>query len=145
MALTADSFPETVARGVGSIIALNGTTIYAGALVAIDANGFATNWADTSGFVGLAGTALAQAIGDTSASPNVEVSLNTSGPIYAKVAVTGSTGQTDVGAKCYATDENTFNLSASTNVYAVGIVTRYYSGTTCDVRLFTPAEYVAQI
>lgn len=142
MALSADSFPETAARGVEAVIVLNAQTIYAGALVGINSAGFAANWDDTAGFV-FGGTALAQATGDTSASPNVEIQLNTSGPIYAKVAVTGSTGQTDVGALCYASDENTFDLSATTNVKAVGIVTRYYSGTTCDVRLFTPAEYQA--
>ena len=142
MALTADSTPTTCERGLEAEVVANTTQIFAGAIVAITSAGFATNWADTAGNV-MGGLAEVGATGDTSASPPTEISLNTSGPIFKNVAVTGSTGQTDVGALCFATDENTFNLAASTNVKAVGAVTRYYSGTNCDVRIFTPSEYQA--
>jgi hypothetical protein len=142
MALTADTLPETAEREVLAGIVLNAQVIFAGALCGVDGNGFVANWADTTGFV-FAGTALEPATGDTAASPAVEIKLNCSGPVYKKVPVTGSTGQTDCGALVFATDENTFDLSTTTNVKAVGTVTRYYSGTTCDVRLFTPSEYQA--
>lgn len=142
MALTADSFPVTADRGVMAGIVLNAQQIFSGALCAVDGNGFIQNWADTAGF-NFAGMAMTGVTGDTAVSPDVEVKLNTSGPIVKEVAVTGATGIGDVGDLCFATDENTYNLAVSTNVKAVGVVTRYYSGTDCDVRLFTPAEYQA--
>lgn len=142
MALSADSTPTTAARGLNAEVVENTTVIFAGALVGISSAGFATNWADTTGHV-FAGLAEDAATGDTAASPAVEVSINTSGPIVKNVAVTGSTGQTDVGVLVFATDSNTYDISATSNVKAVGAVTRYYSGTNCDVRLFTPAEYLA--
>ena len=142
MALTANSIPTTAARGLEAVVVENTTVIFGGALVGISGAGFATNWADTSGFV-FAGLAEEPATGDTGASPAVEISINTSGPIVKDVAVTGATGQTDLGVLVFATDENTYNLAVSTNVKAVGTVSRYYSGTHCDVRIFTPAEYMA--
>lgn len=142
MALSANSIPTTAARGLEAEVVANTTVIFAGAIVAITSAGFATNWADTSGNV-LAGLAEGGATGDTSATPPTEITINTSGPIIKNVAVTGSTGQTDVGALVFASDENTYDLSATSNVKAVGAVTRYYSGTHCDVRIFTPAEYQA--
>lgn len=142
MALTANSIPTTAARGLEAEVVANTTVIFGGAIVAITSAGFATNWADTAGNV-LAGLAEGPATGDTSATPPTEITINTSGPIVKNVAVVGSTGQTDVGALCFASDENTYDLSATSNVKAVGAVTRYYSGTNCDVRLFTPAEYQA--
>ncbi len=142
MALSADVIYETASPIVQAVSALNGDVCYAGALIGIDGNGYAAPWADTSGYV-FAGIAMRQVTGDTSASPVPECEINTSGPILKKVAVTGSTGQTDVGVLCYASDDNTLDLSATSNVKAVGRVSRWYSGTTCDVQLFTPGEYLA--
>tara|TARA_R100000808_G_scaffold9782_1_gene26541 strand:- start:3383 stop:3820 length:438 start_codon:yes stop_codon:yes gene_type:complete len=143
MALSADVIYETASPIVQAVPALNGDICYAGALIAIDGDGYAAPWADTAGYV-FAGLAMRQVTGDTSASPVPECEINTSGPILKKVAVTGSTGQTDVGVLVFATDDNSLELGLTpTNVKAVGRVSRWYSGTTCDVQLFTPAEYLA--
>lgn len=50
-----------------------------------------------------------------------------------KLAVTGVAGVADVGATVYATDDNTFTLTAS-GASAIGKITRHVSSTTVMVR-----------
>jgi hypothetical protein len=49
-----------------------------------------------------------------------------------KIAITGVVGVADVGDDVYASDDNTFTLTAGSNTW-VGNVHRYLSGTTCEV------------
>ena len=51
--------------------------------------------------------------------------------------------QSDVNSLVYTTTGNPadMTLTATTNLKAVGYVTRWYSGTKCDVQLFTDAEH----
>lgn len=142
MALSADVIYETASPIIQAVPAVNADVCYAGALIGITAAGYAAPWADVAATV-FAGLSMRQVTGDTAASPVPECEINTSGTILKKVAVTAAAGQGDVGALCYATDDNTLDLGATTNVNAVGRVSRWYSGTTCDVQLFTPAEYLA--
>jgi len=141
MALSADVFYETTVTDVNSFPLTNSQVIYAGALVGIDqSTGYAVEWFDTANFI-FAGVALKSATGDTTASPVVEVNVNCGGLILKKVSVTGSSAITNLGDKCYADDDATFNVSATSNVQEVGLITRWYSGTTCDVQLYSMAEY----
>ena len=141
MALSADHFYETSSPVTIAFPLTNGVTCYAGSLMGIDdSTGYAVLWADTANYI-FAGLALRGATGDTSASPVVDVELNCEGMLLKKVSVTGVTAITNVGDKCYASDDNTFDVSATSNVQEVGIITRWYSGTTCDVQLYSLAQY----
>jgi len=141
MALSADHFYETSDPQVIAFPLTNGVTVYAGALVGVDdSTGYAVEWADTANYI-FAGVALRQAVGDTSASPVVDVDVNCGGMLLKKIAVTGVSAITNVGDKVYATDDNTFTTSATSNVQEIGIITRWYSSTTCDVQLYSLAQY----
>lgn len=50
-----------------------------------------------------------------------------------KLTVTGASAVTDVNSDVYATDDDTFTLTAS-GASAIGTVVRWVSGTTCLVR-----------
>lgn len=141
MALTADAFYETSVRGLEATPAANTVQIFAGALVAINAAGFATNWGDVAGNT-FAGLNTRDVTGDTAATPPPEAEVNVSGIHLKKVSVATVASQADCGALVHATDENTLTLVAGANVDAIGQITRYYQGTICDVRLFIPAEYL---
>lgn len=142
MALSADVIYSSATSEVQAVPALNGDILYAGALLGVDADGYAAPWSDAAGMT-LLGICMKQVTGDTSASPVPEANVSSSGMILRQISVTSAAGQTDVGALVFATDDNTFALGLTpTNVQAVGRVSRYYSGTTCDVQLFTPGEYL---
>lgn len=139
--------------GNASYIIKNSAVIYHGALVGIDPNsGYLQNWNDDSAaiiFAGIAiprlvpvtlGTAPISVTGNTSASPKVECEVDEGGVILEAIAVTGAV-QTSVGKPVYASDENTFTMSATPNVGAIGLIKRFVSASNCDVQLFTPAEY----
>jgi len=142
MALSADVIYESASDVVQAVPAVNGDILYAGALIAINADGYAVPWADTTGN-NFMGVCMRQVTGDTSASPVPEAEINTAGMILKKVTIVNASSQTDVGILCYATDDNTLTLSSTSNVNAIGRCSRWYSSTTCDVDLFTPTEYMS--
>ena len=142
MALSADVIYESASDQIQSVPAVNGDVLYAGALIAIDSAGYAAPWADPTNY-NFIGVCMKQVTGDTSASPVPEANVNTSGMILKKATIGNASSQTDVGILCYATDDNTFTLSSTSNVNAIGRVSRWYSSTTCDIDLFTPTEYMA--
>lgn len=125
------------------------TRIYDGALVGVtDSTGEATNWrnATASGqiFAGIAiisdaesadGTFPDSLIGNTA--NTVKVSVDVSGAVLEKVAVTNVSAVTHVGDRVYATDEDTLTLTATGGARPIGFVTQWYTGTTCDVKLFS--------
>jgi len=78
--------------------------------------GFATRKADN--------TAVGAAAGD------VNVNVKQKGKI--QLSVTGVTGVTDEGSTVYASDDNTFTLSSTSNS-AIGKIIRYVTGTTVIV------------
>lgn len=148
--LTAATAFDTINRGYEdqqSHQATNAVQFYAGGLVFLDrATGRVVKPADTATFEFL-GMVKRDVLGDTSASPIKEVEVNTSGLIIQRVTVTGASAITDVGDRAYiATTDNPSDMTktATTNTGPIGVITRWYSGTTCDVKLMTPMEYLAQ-
>jgi hypothetical protein len=127
--------------------ATNAVQFYAGGLVFLDrATGRVVKPADTATYEFL-GLVKRNVLGDTSATPIPEVEVNTSGDTLQRVTVTGASAITDVGDRVYiaSTDNpNDLTKTATTNTGPIGWITRWYSGTTCDVKLMTPAEYLAQ-
>ena len=141
MALSADQFYETSDPQTIAFQLTNSQVIFAGALIGIDTTtGLAVEWFDTANFI-FAGIALRGVTGDTTASPGVDVDVNCGGMLLKKIPVTGVTAITNVGDLVFASDDNTFDVAATSNVAEVGIITRFYSGTTCDVQLFSLAQY----
>jgi len=76
------------------------------------------------------------------AAPHAEVRVNTEGVTLRGVAVAGSTV---AGVLVFCTTNNPADMTvtAATNMKAVGIIVRRASASDNDVRLFTPAEYLA--
>lgn len=143
-ALTANVVHKTQPRaGRDSYVIKNAVTLYAGALVGTDANGFLDKWADTTGLK-FAGVVLANATGNTSASPKTEARVNSEG-LYLRNVTLASVAQSDVNSLVYCTSDNIadITLSAATNVKAIGWIVRYVGTNTCDIQLFTPAEHLA--
>lgn len=143
MALSSNKIRATRGADGISFIAKNGEQFYAGSLVGIDANGYAVKWGDVTGNKFL-GFSQGKVLGNTSISPAPRVEVNTSGVILEKVSVTGASGILDLGKKVYGTDDDTLTLTATTNVGAIGFVVGWHSGTICDVKLFTPTEFLLQ-
>jgi hypothetical protein len=143
MALAADSTRRTRERGHISIRGTNTSIFYAGALVGVDkSTGLAVKWADTANFEWL-GLAKRKVTGDTGATPPTEVEVNATGLVLEDQTVTGLDNVNDQGDLVYATDDNTFTLTATANVDAIGFVLRFKSGTSGDIQLFTPGEHRA--
>lgn len=144
MALLADSTVMSRGRSIGSYQLTNAVTCFAGSLMGLSrTTGYAVLWSDSATLTFL-GPAMKGAVGNTSASPPVEVNANESGEVLMKVPVTGVAAITNVGDRVYATDDNTLTLTPTVNTGAIGTVARWYVSTTCDVRLLTPSEYEAQ-
>lgn len=139
-------------------------TIYHGALVGIDPNsGYLENWTAGSAanvkFRGLAmpvaannisGQTTAGAVIGSTTAPQPECPVNEGGVILEGVTVAGAKAPASGGATTgkqgvpvYASDENTFTVTATSNVGAVGELVRCDTDGTGDVRLFTPTEYLA--
>jgi len=120
--------------------------IYYGAIVGLDRNtGRIQNLDENSNLLDFIGVAIPENNSVTGISAGtVECPVDESGLILEQVSVTGVAAQGSVGELVYATDENTFTLTATSNRGAIGRVVRWYSGTTCDVELHTPMSYRAQ-
>lgn len=139
--LAENTIPESYSRGgVRSYVIVDAVELFGGALVGITAAGFLDNWNNiaTTKFQGIL---LEGATGDTSALPQVEGRVDTSGPTLTGVTLGGSPTQASVGALVYSADGNPASLTLTPGLSdAVGKVVRYDSATSQDVELFTPAE-----
>lgn len=139
--------------GQNSYRVKNAVRIYHGALVGIDPNsGQLQNWSSASAanirFRGLAMPTENSVLGDSSGTPPPECPVNESGLILEGISVTGARPAGEVGTKgpgqpVYASDENTFTMTATSNVGAIGELVRCDTAGVGDVRLFTPEEYLA--
>lgn len=144
--LTANKIYATKSRGGYSSYqafeVTNGYTIWAGALVTVLASGRAGTYADlaTTKFKGVA---VRKVVGDTSLTPIPEVEVDCSGLTLEAVDVTGVASIADVHKLVHMTDNQTMTLTAGANMKAIGVITRWYTGTKCDVKLFTDAEHDA--
>ena len=143
MALARDEVVMTAGRENLAYVLTTAVTAYSGALLGLDmATGLAVLWSDTAGVLFL-GLNLAKKIGNAAGTPPIEVEVNCTGPVEKKATVSGVASIANVGDLVYATDDNTLTLTPTINVGPIGEVTRWYVGTTCDVKLFTPDEYRA--
>lgn len=135
-----------------------GETIFDGALVAVAngtaQDGFAINWTNPTAtshfFVGIARISEATGVdpdqgeaktGDTLG--REEVAVDISGVILKGITVAGASA-TSIGALVYASDENTFTITATGGNNAVGWITAHVDGTTVDVKLFSAGAFRAK-
>jgi hypothetical protein len=120
----------------------NGSVIYPGALVALNAAGFLIPYAGQSVGVRVLGIAND---GDTktgTAAGDVSASVDVAGVLLEQITVTGVTGQTDLGLPVYGLTDNVNDLTITQvpTQGAVGMITRFHSGTTVDVWLFEASQ-----
>lgn len=126
----------------------NALTVYKGSLLAESpSTGYLVKWADTAGLK-FQGVAKTGAVGDTSVSGarglGVEAQVDARGIVLQRVTVAGVSAITDVGKPVFCSTDNPeadLSLTPSVNVGAIGYVLTWYSSTTCDVILRTPADY----
>ena len=137
-------FDHKPRAGRTALLVADAEQLRAGQYVGTNAAGYLVKWADTAGMK-FAGLCLEDVLGDTDAVPE---------PKYARVADDGRTlenvevasvTQADVNSLVYCETSNPrdMDLTASTNVKAVGYVLRFRAAGFADVRLFTPEEYQA--
>lgn len=126
----------------------NALQIYAGSLVGIvdSSVGYLALWADSSGMK-FKGLAMRAALGNTSASPIVEAEVNSSGPTIYGQPVTGASTIAHVGRRVYCSTDNLadLTLTPTTNVNAIGAISRFNTATSFDIQLFSAAEYEASL
>ena len=138
--LSADTVHESLPRaGVRPYVLKNSEVVYGGSLIGIDADGFAVKWSNAA--LSFAGVALAGATGNTSASPKVEVRVNTSGTTLRNATV-ASVAQTNLGDLVYCSTDNPADLVLTPTSAAppVGKVVRYVSSGVADVEVFASAD-----
>jgi hypothetical protein len=101
-------------------------TIYAGSLVCVNASGYATPAADTSGYR-FAGVAMEQVDNSDGSDGALKVRLRRAGVFEFDAA---SISQDMVGTPMYAVDDHTFDDAAGpTNDIKVGLLVKYVSAT----------------
>lgn len=101
--------------------------IYEGAAVGDNASGLARPLVAADPFLGFAERTADNSAGAASA---LKVRVRTRGQV--QLAVTGVASAADVSETVYASDDDTFTLTAGSNT-AIGKVSRWVSGTTCIV------------
>lgn len=153
--LAADSIIETrPSAGRDSFPIADGIILFAGTLVQLS-SGFLDHWDDAgagSTFMGvlLGGDDRAgdgTIIGETSDALPPEGHVDTSGVVLMHLdSIDGTPTQAKVGDLVFAATSNTddLDLQASGNTDPIGWLIRFRSATDCDVRLFTPSEFLAQ-
>lgn len=101
--------------------------IYEGAAVGDNGSGLARPLAAADPFFGFA---LRQCDNSAGAASAKNVVLRSRGCVV--LPVTGATSAADVSETVYASDDDTFTLTSTSNT-AIGKVSRWISGTTCEV------------
>jgi len=101
--------------------------IYEGAAVGDNGSGLARPLVAADPFLGFAERTADNSAGAASA---LRVRVRTRGQV--QLAVTGAASAADVSETVYASDDDTFTLTAGSNT-AIGKVSRWVSGTTCIV------------
>ena len=102
--------------------------IYWGAAVGDNASGLAQPLVAADPFLGFAEEKVDNSAGAAGAKV---VKVRTKGVV--KLAVVGAASAADVGEPVYASDDNVFTLTSTSNS-AIGKVHRWITGTTCMVR-----------
>lgn len=101
--------------------------IYQGAAVGDNGSGVARPLVAADVFLGFA---FAKADNASGSAGDIDVELRLAGEV--ELSVTGVTGVGDIGETVYATDDDTYTLTAS-GASAIGKIVRWVSGTTCVV------------
>lgn len=146
--------------GRDSFIIADGVTLYEGQLVGVE-DGFANHWDDDGGtartFAGIAlgpggdgfdvNTTPPALTGDTSATPQPEVRVDTSGVVLMHLdSVGGTPAQSKVGDLVYSVDSDIASISLTDTTgdgNAIGYLLRFRTTTDVDVKLFSMAEHAA--
>lgn len=124
-----------------SLLIANSSVTYPGGLIATNAAGLAIPYASATG-VRVAGICV-DAEAKTGDGSTVECSVKVDGTLVEQVTVTGVTGQADVNSEVYGVTDNLNDLTLTAGLKgAVGMITRYHSGTTCDVWIY-PASSIS--
>lgn len=101
--------------------------IYEGAAVGDNASGLARPLVAQDPFLGFAESKADNSAGAASA---IKVRVRTRG--FVQLSVVGASSTADVSETVYASDDDTFTLTSTSNT-AIGKVARWVSGTTCIV------------
>ena len=146
---TAKAIRKTApSAGVGSYPIADGVTLVEGQLVQLE-GGYLNHWDENGKFLGylMAGDDRAKdgvLLGETADTPPPEGRVDESGVILMHMAVAGTVTQADVGALVYCADSNPANFTKTdTTNPPVGWLKRFRSATDCDVKLFSPSEWMA--
>lgn len=136
------------ALAVRSYPIANGQQLYVGSRVALNSSGYLVPFSGAAGQK-LLGIVLdtekqhesqTRLKGDTGLSPVPEATVYIGEFIQEKIAVTGVAAITDVGKVVFLNDDdNTLTLTRPTRGSVYGIISRWYSSTTCDILVFSQA------
>jgi len=133
---------QLACQAVNAAELYNGAYLYGGSrdhATAIN-RGRLAPWSGVAGQIPL-GFASKRATGNTALVPITEGEVDLGGRVMKNIAVTGLGGTiADNFRVVYATDDNTFTLVRPTPGHPVGIVTRFISGTNCDVYFLSFGE-----
>jgi len=80
----------------------------------------------------------------TAAAPFPEAIVDLQETIVADLSVTGVTGQVDKGKEVYVTGPDTFTLTPTANIKAVGKIVKFHTGTIVDVLFYSMATIAAK-
>lgn len=121
---------DQLSDGTMLVFPMAAVKIYQGALVCINTSGYLTNAADTASFI-FAGSAIDFVDNSAGSAGALTMRVRVSGVIQ---CVTSGATQATVGAKVYASDNQTVATSTSNSVL-VGRVVEYDSATSVRVRM----------
>jgi hypothetical protein len=128
--------PYDIALSEGDIVeypVVANATIYAGAFVVIDTNGWATRMVGGTANQKFVGVALETCLNSGGANGEKRVKvLRKYGAVVERIG--SSLTQASVGAVAYAADDNNITTTAGTNT-AVGRITEFISATLCRVAI----------
>ena len=131
---------DTITLAIGEYVAIASAS---GDLVAI---------ADTAGHVPVGlitgfdppDEADGTTLGATGATIPPEAIVDIQETIIEDLSVTGVTAQANVGEEVFATGVDTFTLTATTNIPAIGKIVRHHTGAIVDVLFYSMATVAAK-
>jgi len=131
---TADEARAFELGDIGELPVVATDVIYEGSAVGDNGSGYARPLVAADPFWGFAES---QADNSTGVAGAVNVRVRETGKV--KLSVTGVTGVGDVGTDVYASDDDTFTLTTTSNTL-IGTIVRYLSGTEVIVHFKSSAR-----